>query len=169
MTHLNDEQIAELLAASPRGLAADSSLTGIQAHASDCPECSAEIARMKDSLALFREVSTAFADAHLKHVPAWKTPSRRLVMLEPVYWFAAAAALALAAFIPLHTAIRNPAQPMIQVPVAVAKHATAETDDALLQDVNRDLSESVPTPMEALADPTGSAPQSSQKSTQRTN
>lgn len=169
MTHLNEEQIAELLAISPRELATDSSLAGIQAHASDCPECSAEIARMKDSLALFGQASTAFADAHLKHVRAWKTPSRRLTMLEPVYWLAAAAAVTLAAFIPLHTAILNPAQPVIQAPIAVAKHAPAETDDALLQDINRDLSESVPTPMEALADPTGRAPQSSQKSTQRTN
>lgn len=169
MTHLNEEQIAELLAASTRELATDSSLAGIQAHASDCPECSAEIARMKESLALFRMASTAFAEAHLKPAPAWQTPSRRLIMLEPVYWFAAAAAVALAAFIPLQTAIRNPTQPVIQAPVAVAKHAPAETDDALLQDVSRDLSESVPTAMQALADPTGSAPQSSQKSTQRTN
>jgi anti-sigma factor RsiW len=170
MTHLNEEQIGELLAASPREFVEDADLAALQAHTFECAECGAEIARMKESLALFREASAAYAEAHLKRVPASHPPARRVTMLQPAYWAAAAAAVFLAAFVPMQTAFRRPAQPPAQPPVAaVTQHAPAESDEALLESVNRELSESVPTPMEALADPTGSTASSSQNSTQRTN
>jgi hypothetical protein len=170
MTHLNEEQIAELLAASPREFVEDSDLASLQAHASECAECGAEIARMKESLALFREASAAYAEAHLNRVPAWHPPARRPLMVQSAYWAAAAAAVFLAALVPMQMAFRHRANPSAQPPVvAVTQHAPAETDEALLDSVNRELSESVPTPMQALADPTGGAANSSQNSTQRTN
>ncbi|HEX3572557.1 MAG TPA: hypothetical protein VHU44_17195 [Acidobacteriaceae bacterium] len=173
MNHLDEQQFAELLSASRRELsegATGPELAQLQAHACECSECAAELASMRDSLALFREASTAYADAHLNRLPAWRPPARRASMLQSAYWAAAAAAVFLATFVPLQMANRHPVQPPIQVPVVVApQQAPAETDEALLEDVNRELSESVPSPMAALADPTGTSTNASQNSTQRTN
>jgi hypothetical protein len=173
MNHLDEQQFAELLAVSRRELcegATGPELAQLQAHACECSECAAELARMRDSLALFREASTAYADAHLNRLPAWQPPARPASMLQPAYWAAVAAAVFLAIFVPLQMANRHPVQPPLQVPVVVApQQAPAETDEALLEDVNRELSESVPSPMAALADPTGTSTNASQNSTQRTN
>ena len=173
MNHLNEGQFAELLAATPRDLresAPDSELAAVHAHASACPECAAELARMRDCLELFREATTAHADAHLNRVPAWQPPARARFMLQPAYWVAAAAAALIAALIPLQIATHHRPHPPVQQPVVVAPQSTpAESDEALLESVNRELSESVPTPMAALADPRGSAAQNSQNSSQRTN
>lgn len=164
MNHLNEQQIAELLAASPRDLQEIPELAETQAHTLACAECGAELARMQQSLALFREASTAYADAHLRRVPSFQPPVRRR-FLQPVYWAAAATGLLLAAFVP----IQHPAPPAPQLPVVVSpQQAPAESDEALLESVNREVSESVPTPMAALADPNGSTSQASQNSTQRT-
>ncbi|HKO19574.1 MAG TPA: hypothetical protein VJU82_11885 [Acidobacteriaceae bacterium] len=164
MNHLNEQQIAELLAASPQDLQEIPELAELQTHTLACAECGAELTRMQESLALFREASTAYADAHLRRVPSFQAPARRR-FLQPVYWAAAAAGLLLAAFVP----IRHPAPPAPQLPViASPKQAPAESDEALLESVNREVSESVPTPMAALADPTSSNSQPSQNSTQRT-
>ena len=90
--------------------------------------------------------------------------------MQPAYWAAAAAAVLLAGFIPVQMAIRHPSKQPVMQPIADApQHAPAESDQALLDDVNRELSESVPTPMAALIDPTASPTEASQNSTQRTN
>jgi anti-sigma factor RsiW len=166
MNHLNEEQIAELLSASSRELGELPELAEAQAHAAACTECAAELVRMQESLAFFREASTAYADAHVQRVPAFQPPIRR-PFFQPALWATAAAAVLLAAFVP--TQLRRPVPP-IQQPVNVQPAPPpSESDEALLESVNREVSESVPTPMAALADPTGSASQASQNSTQRTN
>lgn len=166
MNHLNEEQIAELLSASPSELQQVPGLTEAQAHAEACAECAAELSRMRESLALFREASTAYADAHLHRVPAFQ-PRMRRPFYQPALWAAAAAALLLATFVP--TQLRRPVPPIAQAPVNTIQQVPSESDEALLESVNREVSESVPTPMAALADPAGSATQASQNSTQRTN
>jgi hypothetical protein len=50
---------------------------------------------------------------------------------------------------------RNVAAPKAAATVASAR--SAESDEALLEDIDRELSASVPAPMQALADPTGEA------------
>lgn len=173
MNHLNENQFAELLAATPRELresTAESELTALQAHTCECPDCAAELARMREGLESFREASTAHAVAHLNRAPAWQPPARRAFAVQPAYWAAAAAAALVAALIPVQIANHHHSQPPAQQPVAVVQQTTpAESDEALLDSVNRELSESVPTPMAALADPTGSGTQTSQNSSQRTN
>jgi anti-sigma factor RsiW len=173
MNHLNEEQFALLLAATARDLresAPDSELGAVHAHASQCPECAAELTRMRDCIELFREASTAHADAHLTRLPAWQPPARRSFVLQPGYWAAVAAAALIAALIPLQIGSHHRPQPPAQQPIAVApQHTPAESDEALLESVNRELSESVPTPMAALVDPTASGTHTSQNSSQRTN
>lgn len=166
MNHLNEQQIAELLSASPNELGQVPGLTEAQAHAETCPDCAAELSSMRESLALFREASTAYADARMHHVPAFQPPMRR-PFYQPALWAAAAAVLLLATFVP--TQLRRPVPPIQQVPVNTTQQMPPESDEALLESVNREVSASVPTPMAALADPAGSGTQASQNSTQRTN
>ena len=171
MNHLTEQQFAELLAASPREvdeISAGSELAS-HIHVSECADCAAELTRMRESLALFREASTAYADTHLHPVVSWQTPARRSFGFQPAYWAAAAAAALLAGFIPLQMALRHPAPKPDQPIQTVAQRTPAETDQALLDDVNRELSESVPTPMAALLDPAGSSTEASPNSTQRIN
>ena len=173
MNHLTEEQFAELLAASPRELReapAGSELASAGAHAASCPECTAELSQLRDSLALFREAGTAYADAHIRRVPAWQPPVRRGFSLQSPYWLAASAAAILAAFVPLQMALRHPEPPTAEQPMQVVhQHTASEEDQALLDDVNRELSESVPSPLAALVDPAGTSTEASQNAKQRTN
>ena len=75
-----------------------------------------------------------------------------ILALQPAYW-AAAAALVLAAFLPMQMMHRHSLQAAPAVATTVADRP-AQTDEALLEDVNQAISASVPTPMQSLADPT---------------
>ena len=167
--HLNEEQIAELIAAGSRELMQDPGLAALQAHASQCAECAAEIDTLRESIALFREASTAFAQSSLEAMPLLRVPERRPWLVHSAWWAAAAAAVALAVFVPFHINPHQPAVTPAAQPASIASRAVpAESDEALLEDVNRQLSRSVPSSMAALADPTSNFPASATNSTQRT-
>jgi anti-sigma factor RsiW len=156
--HLTEEQFGELIASSAKATAAETSPA--EAHLRSCEQCAAEIASLRECLSLFREASTAYADSELRRVPQVVLPDRRPLLfpvLEPAYWVAAAA-IFLAALLPMQTLRRHTAQPE-QAVVAGAPSAAAgaESDEALLDDVNREESASVPAPMQALADPADGA------------
>jgi hypothetical protein len=80
-----------------------------------------------------------------------------LPVIAPAYWLAAAA-IFLAALLPMQTLLRHKVQPA-QAVAASAPSASvgSESDEALLDDVTREESASVPAPMQALADPATSA------------
>jgi len=151
-THLTGEQFGELLAGSTATNSPASSAA--EAHLLACEKCAAELATLRESLCLFRQASNAYADSGLQRLPQMTLPARPAVSttLEPAYW-AAAAALFLAALLPMQMMRQHPLRP---VPVASvnAPGQPVESDEALLEDVNREVSASVPTPMQALADPT---------------
>lgn len=154
--HLTEEQFGELLSASARGPAANSLLA--EAHLQSCEQCAAELASLRECLLLFREASTAFADNELRRMPQVTLPARRpmfLPVVEPGYWVLAAAAIFLAALLPMQVLRQHTVQPASAV-AASTSSATAESDEALLEDVNREESASVPAPMQTLADPTDS-------------
>jgi hypothetical protein len=157
--HLTEEQFGELIAASAKTAAVDSSPA--EAHLRSCEQCAAEIANLRECLSLYREASTAYADRELRQMPQVKLPAHRPLLfpaLEPAYWAAAAAAIFLAAMLPLQTLHRHAVQPATAVAAdASSASVGSESDEALLDDVSREESASVPTPMQALADPTGSA------------
>jgi len=171
MNHLTDQQLNELLAASPRELQQSDALElGLAStHAAQCEECGARFAAMRDSLALFQEATTAYASARQHRVPAWQPPIRGF-SFPPVFWTAAAATALLAIVLPLQMVLRH-SQPSAaqQTVAAVSTHPAPDSDQALLDGVSRELSESVPSPLDALADPAGSASQPSQTANQRTN
>jgi hypothetical protein len=130
--HLTEEQFGELIAGSAKA------------------EC----------LSLYREASTAYADRELRRIPQVKLPARRPLLfpgLESAYWAAAAAAIFLAALLPMQTLHRRAAQPAPAVAAGAASVSVgSESDEALLDDVNREESASVPAAMQALEDPSGS-------------
>jgi hypothetical protein len=85
--------------------------------------------------------------------------------MQSTYWVAAAAVV-LAAFLPMQMLHRRALQPAPAFSVAVAD-SPVESDEALLEDVNREASASVPDPMQALVDPTSSVDASVSTSAQR--
>jgi anti-sigma factor RsiW len=161
--HLTGEQFGELLARSANSPQPSDLLA--ETHLRTCEQCSAELASLRESLALFREASTAYADRELRLLPPWRIPVRHHVA-QPAYF--AAAAILLISLIPMQMAHHrshppNPAAAVGSVVVAAGDQA-AESDDALLEDVSSEASASVPTPMQALDNP-GVATESSAEST----
>lgn len=156
--HLTEEQFGELIAASAKSTATDSDPA--EAHLRSCEQCAAELAGLRECLSLYREASTAYADRELRRMPQVKLPVRRPLLFPasaPAYW-AAAAAIFLAALLPMQTLLRHPAQPApAAAKIAPSAAVASESDEALLDDVSREESASVPTPMQALEDPTASS------------
>jgi hypothetical protein len=157
--HLTEEQFGELIAASAKGTAAGTAPA--EAHLQGCGQCSAELVSLRECLTLFREASTAYVDRELRRIPQVKLPARRRLLFFPVlesaYWAAAAAAIFLAALLPMQTLHRRAAQPAPAVAAGAANVSVgSESDEALLDDVNREESASVPAAMQALEDPSGS-------------
>jgi anti-sigma factor RsiW len=153
--HLTGEQFGELLARSAGSLELPDALA--EAHLRACERCAAELAALRESLALFREASSAYADRQLRLLPQWRIPVRHHG-LQPAYF--AAAAILLISVIPMQMAHRRSQLPKPVVAagasavVAAGDQArAAESDDALLEDVSSEVSASVPAPMQALDDP----------------
>ncbi len=153
--HLTEDQFGELLAASQE--IASPGATRAEAHLLCCKQCTSELDSLRESLSLFREASTAHADNELRRLPQMSLPARRLLLfpaLDPAFLAAAAAAIFLVALLPMQGFRQQTLQPAA---TASAPSPSAESDEALLEDVNREVSASVPTPMQALDDPTASA------------
>jgi hypothetical protein len=155
--HLTEEQFGELIAASAK-TAYDASPA--ETHLRCCEQCAAELATLRECLSLFREASTAYAESELRRMPQVNLGSRRRLLFPvfgPAYWMTAAAAIFLAALVPMQTLRRHATQPAPAVAVSASSTtAASESDEALLEDVNREESASVPAAMQALEDPTGS-------------
>ncbi len=152
-SHLTGEQFGELMAGTTEAAGGES--TSAEAHLKACEQCAAELASMKEAIALFREASNAYANEELRRRPRWVLPERRSFSrsLVPAYWVAAAA-MFLTALLPLQVLRRHSAQPQATAAVASSTPASsAQSDEALLEDVNSEISATVPTSMQALADP----------------
>ena len=168
--HLTEAEFGEIISAP--AAASDRALTTSEQHLQECGQCAAELAMLRESLALFREASAALAESELRHIPPVILPRRRVIPfpLRPVY-LAVAAALLLAALLPMQM-LRQRSRPA--APQAAATHAATdvqtyaiESNEALLDDVDRAASASVPDSMQALADPMGGTDLSVQKQNQR--
>jgi anti-sigma factor RsiW len=144
--HLTESQLYSLLDA-PGTLS-----MGASQHLRACPRCGAEFKTLRDSLDNFRLAATSLSLLH--------TPSRAglaAVTRRHFFTFARTAwATGLAAAMALGTASLS----LLHKPVAVTPVPTvasssqqkppAESDDALLQSVDQDLSTSVPPSLQPL-------------------
>ncbi len=149
--HLTHEQICDFILDPPPESAPSA------AHLAACAHCSAQLATLNASLRHFQEASRSFAEREIARRPIVLTlPRRRNIMAMPAYLAAAALFLG-AVFIPLH--LHHPAAPPPPSPVAAVPVSaqSTESDEALLEEINQDLSASVPSPMQPLADPTADA------------
>jgi hypothetical protein len=139
-----------------------STLAAAQAHLLLCPACAAELANLRHSLSLFRQASTVHAGRELNNLAPLSLPNRSLLFpaLQPAHWFAVAATL-LVALLPLQTLRPHPMQSAAAITSDSApSQSELQSDAALLDDVDREVSAAVPTSMRALADPTQSESQS---------
>jgi len=154
-THLTGEQFGELLSCSTETAGPEPTLA--EAHLLACEACATELASLREVISLFCEASKAYAEEELRGIPRWKIPRRRLFThtFVPVNWLTAAA-IFLTALLPLQVLHRH----AVQTPPAITDSEadrSAQSDEALMDDVNRDLSATVPTSMQALDDPTDDA------------
>jgi anti-sigma factor RsiW len=159
--HLTSDQLSDLLVSRTATETEPARLEAAEAHLHGCAACAAEFASLRESLALFQEASVAHADqefARLKR-PAYPVLPAHRPYSQTLFWVAASAIL-MAGILPLEMRWQRP----LATPTAAITEASAhttESDEALLEDINRELSASVPAPMQALADPTASAAQTS--------
>jgi hypothetical protein len=172
--HLTHEQLCDLILA-------DSSLPlegefqnshesdVVQEHLRACLVCSAELRSLRDSLSHFRDASVSFARQEFARSYARQSSIAppHSYLSQPLYW-AAAAVVFVAALFPLSMHRQRPVSP-VTATVASASMQTAESDDALLADIDQKVSADVPSPMEPLSDPTAGAPSVTSVSYQRSN
>jgi hypothetical protein len=155
--HLNAEEMDGLLYA-PETAAAE-----VTEHVQRCAACASEVAAMRDALGLFREAMTGTAEAAVRRwepvAPAllWKGDKRGGKVFRPVPgYFALAATVALVAvLIPLERPVRRPVAATVVETVApgAASPATQDSDNVLLEEIDQQVSESVPTALEPLEYP----------------
>lgn len=168
--HLTHEQLCDLLL---DGTALDAA----QEHLRDCLLCAAEFASLNQSLNTFRFSADAWATREwasrppsrllLNPPPAARTTSISRTFMGPALW-AAAAALVIAATLPLTLHRDQPAAPKTPAPAAVITQPnTSQSDEALLEEIDQTLSSPIPSPMQPLDDPT--AGRHNQPDTQRKN
>jgi hypothetical protein len=163
--HLTAEQLDSQL--STRSIGSSKSE---EDHLLECDLCAEELSGLRNSISLFRQASSSYANQQLRTLAPIKLPERRLnfSVFEPSTW--AAAALLLAALLPLQTLHRHASPVVASAPsMAAALDATPtqSKDEALLEDVDRDMAAPVPASMRVLADPTADNSTSLQNSTQR--
>jgi hypothetical protein len=156
--HLNHQQLCDLLIGEPQDSALPTS-EAQQEHLRDCLICASELDLMRSSVAGFHDASVAVADRELARRPIrprfasiYGAQPRGLITFAFVW---ATAALVIAAIIPM--GLLNPRlNPMNSPDTTVNQPATtseADSDAALLDGIDQDLSAAVPTPMQPLAGP----------------
>jgi len=124
-------------------------------HLQACPACAAEVAEVRSSLILLSGAITGMAKAERFHHNTRTTllapPTRRPI-------FRLTATLALAASVAIVAAVlpvgRLMHPPTVHTPITASTH-TQESDEALLTEIDQQLSASVPEALEPLQDPTG--------------
>lgn len=167
--HLSHEQLCDiLLAHSPEQIVDQTegqtspALEAAHDHLRSCLMCSSELEGLRRSLVVFRQAASSYAE----HVYARPAVYRASIAPAPrfrshvLYW-ATAAALAIAVALPF--SLRHQSTPATQ-PVAATVTTTphnTQSDEALLDSIDQDLSADVPAAMQPLADPTGTAASSS--------
>jgi hypothetical protein len=167
--HLTHEQLCDfVLDLAPHPLSSDFAV--LQQHLAICPACASELANLRGSISLFRDTTIACSRQELAEFHASNTAltPRPHTFFHPIYW-ATAAAMIFAAALPL--TLHRPSQPP-SAPVAAATTASpaVESDEALLDEINQEISAPVPSSMQPLADPTVNSTTAAQTTaTQRTN
>jgi phage terminase large subunit GpA-like protein len=155
--HLTHEQLCDVLLAdsSLPSAVADHETDVVDQHLQACLICAAELKSLRDSLSHSYARRSSIAPPHS-------------VLSQPLYW-AAAAVVFVAALFPISLHQQQSAARSAAKAAAAVSAQTAESDEALLSDIDQKVSADVPSPMEPLADPTDSTTSLTSTSDQRTN
>ncbi len=147
--HLSTEQMGELL---DERTAASAEQSVARAHLHACSLCAAEVRGLREALSLFRKTTVAYADERLAHVhrPVFTPIRERATISLPLLWTAAGVML-FASLLPME--LHRPGTPHVQ-PRPTSPLPKVESDEALMDDVNRELSAGLPASMQPLANPT---------------
>lgn len=142
--HLTDQQLYELLSPEPSAVANIASRT----HLVACPMCRGEFATLRDSLENFRLAATNISEHQTPPRPVVGASVRTSFLTLPhVVWatgLASVLAISAATFSNLH-------KPNAPSPHAVTAPAHQPvSDEALLQDIDTDLSTPVPPSLQPL-------------------
>jgi len=160
--HLTNDQMSDLLAGASTPQTEASAYA--EAHLLTCAACAAEFASLREAISLFQEASVVHADREFDRLqtlarPAFPVLPTHRAYPQTLFWVAASVVL-MAGILPLEmrwqrAVSTSAAAAESSAPSAGAIAKVAESDEALLEDVDRELSASVPAPMQALADPSG--------------
>ncbi|NYF88640.1 hypothetical protein RBB79_03810 [Tunturiibacter empetritectus] len=170
--HLTHEQLCDVLLAdsSLPSAGVDHETDVIDQHLQACLICAAELKSLRDSLSHFRDASVAYSQQEFAHSYARRSSIAppHSMLSQPLYW-AAAAVVFVAALFPITLHQQQSAARSAAKAAAAASSQTAESDEALLSDIDQKVSADVPSPMEPLVDPTDSTTSLTSTSDQRTN
>jgi hypothetical protein len=148
--HLSHEQLCDLLF-SDLSMDPEHDCDVVHEHLRACLICSAELESLRSSLSLFRDTSTSYARQELAQRPLRRASIAppHTWLHQPLYW-AAAVLVIVAALFPLSMHRQDRALPAAEK-IAQSTAVSAESDDALLADIDQKLSADVPAPLEPLA------------------
>jgi predicted anti-sigma-YlaC factor YlaD len=145
--HLTHEELTD-------NLLGVSSLT-VNAHLLNCPTCANELSRMKSTIGGFRSAANAWSENTLAKTPKEQAFSRG--SSPTLRWVLAAAMIVLVVGLTFYirgrgenqanTATTSTASPVITVE---SQQSQIEKDNQLLSEVDIELTEAVPAPMQPL-------------------
>jgi len=156
----------------------------VEDHLRACPLCAAELSSLQASLGNFQAATTSFANQELSllrllhpnriklHAITSASSSRSTRLHHPFAWAIAAGvvvAASIGAMVPRGLHRQAVLQTTAAVVAPIHANSAPESDQALLEEVDDDLSSSVPSAMQPLSDPTStasSAPAQDDSSTQ---
>jgi hypothetical protein len=119
-------------------------------HLTECDECRAAVAQLEDGLGVYRKAVVQWSAESLATRPQQFITARKQPVLS-LRWAMAAVipvVLVLIALLPFRASTPRPAQPVAQISTAQIRSDAG--DDALLDQVDQQISAAVPSPMESL-------------------
>jgi len=154
--HLTDQQMYDLL--QPAGN------EPAHLHLQTCTDCQAELTNLRESLLNFRDATTSLAAVAAPRYPPLASRAATWFFGAKV-WAASFAtatavlAISISVFHPIHSRPGTDTAATTSIPQAAL---AVESDDALLDGIQQDLSTSIPPSLEPLAVPTASSETSTQ-------
>jgi anti-sigma factor RsiW len=142
--HLTEAQLHDLLSAKSNAAA-----TPAQLHLADCMQCQDDFASLEQSLANFRVAATNYALLNTPPRPAiGRSAHRSFFAVRRIVWATGLASVLAVTGVTLSTLHKQAPPSTPPVPTAAAQQPVS--DEALLQDIDSDLSTSVPPSLEPL-------------------
>lgn len=140
-SHLTEAQLCDLLSTTPESASAD-------AHLAECSLCANEFSTLRQSLSSFRLAASNYSLLHTPPRPVVGTTVQRSFFAVPRLVWAGALAAVLAV---TGVTVSNLHKPAAVTPnVTTATTGQPVSDEALLQDIDSDLSTSVPPSLQPL-------------------